>query len=42
MSALEALMPRLNSAGAEDGGNQRWPWKWRSHGQCWRPRWTDS
>ena len=23
---------------AKRGGHQHWPIKWRSHGQCWRPR----
>jgi hypothetical protein len=35
-SMANALVNRRRSA--KRGGHQHWPIKWRSHGQCWRPR----
>jgi hypothetical protein len=36
---LWSLTPELTGAGGRQAaGHQYWPIKWRSHGQCWRPR----
>jgi hypothetical protein len=36
---LWSLTPELTGAGGRKAaGHQHWPIKWRSHGQCWRPR----